>query len=100
MVLSFFAVKQGALSFELVAWATIQRDAALVCLILYFLWQNGEPAERVGWIFKHFGFYFFTRSWLRRDRRRNYSRCYGPGICTRLPLAPESGCPYDYALPR
>jgi len=37
MALSFFAVKQGDLSFELVAWATILRDAALVCLILYFL---------------------------------------------------------------
>jgi membrane protease YdiL (CAAX protease family) len=53
MALSFFAVKQGALSFEIVAWATILRDAALVCLILYFLWQNGEPAERIGWSFEH-----------------------------------------------
>jgi membrane protease YdiL (CAAX protease family) len=54
MALSFFAVKQGALSFVLVAWATILRDAALVCLILFFLWRNGEPAERVGWNFKNF----------------------------------------------
>jgi membrane protease YdiL (CAAX protease family) len=54
MALSFFAVKQGVLSFELVAWATILRDAALVCLILFFLWRNGEPAERMGWSFKHF----------------------------------------------
>jgi membrane protease YdiL (CAAX protease family) len=53
MALSFFAVKQGALSFEIVAWATILRDAALVCLIIYFLWQNGEPAERIGWSFEH-----------------------------------------------
>jgi membrane protease YdiL (CAAX protease family) len=54
MALSFFAVKQGALSFELVAWATIMRDVGLVCLILYFLWQNGEPAERMGWYFEQF----------------------------------------------
>ena len=54
MALSFFAVKQGTLSFELVAWATILRDAALVCLILFFLWRNGEPAERMGWNFKNF----------------------------------------------
>ena len=54
MALSFFAVKQGVLSFELVAWATILRDAALVCLILFFLWRNGEPAERMGWNFKNF----------------------------------------------
>jgi membrane protease YdiL (CAAX protease family) len=53
MALSFFAVKQGSLNFVLVAWATILRDAALVCLILFFLWQNGEPAERVGWRFNH-----------------------------------------------
>jgi membrane protease YdiL (CAAX protease family) len=59
MALSFFAVKQGALSFGLVAWATILRDIALVCLILYFLWQNGEPVERVGWSFKHFWKDFF-----------------------------------------
>jgi len=32
MVLSFFAVKQGALSFVLVAFATILRDLALVSL--------------------------------------------------------------------
>ena len=54
MALSFFAVNQNALSFELVAWATILRDIGLVCLILYFLWQNGEPAERMGWSFMHF----------------------------------------------
>ncbi len=54
MALSFFAVKQGDLSFMLVAWATILRDAALVCLILFFLWRNGEPAERMGWNFKNF----------------------------------------------
>lgn len=49
MALSFFAVKQGDLNFMLVAWATILRDAALVCLILFFLWRNGKPAERMGW---------------------------------------------------
>jgi len=59
MALSFFAIKQGALGFGIVAWSTILRDAALVCLILYFLWKNGEPAERVGWSFKHFWKDFF-----------------------------------------
>ena len=33
MALSFFAVKQGALNFVLIAWATILRDAALVCMV-------------------------------------------------------------------
>ena len=54
MAFSFFAIRQGALNFDLVAWATILRDAALVCLIFFFLWQNGEPAERLGWTFNYF----------------------------------------------
>jgi hypothetical protein len=44
MVLSFFAVKRGGLSFLLTAWATIFRDLGLVALIFYFLRRNGEPA--------------------------------------------------------
>ncbi len=49
MVLSFFAVKQGNLSFVLVAIATILRDLALVSLILFFLWRDGEPVDWIGW---------------------------------------------------
>jgi CAAX protease family protein len=49
MVLSFFAVKQGALSFRLTAWATIFRDLGLLALIFYFLRRNGEPAASIGW---------------------------------------------------
>jgi len=53
MALSFFAVKQGSLSFVLVACATILRDLALVSLILFFLWRNGEPINWIGWTFKN-----------------------------------------------
>ena len=53
MVLSFFAVKQGTLSFVLVAFATIFRDLALVSLILFFIWRNGERVNRIGWTFKN-----------------------------------------------
>ena len=53
MALSFFAVKQGSLSFVLVAFATILRDLALVSLILFFLWRNGEPINWIGWTFKN-----------------------------------------------
>jgi membrane protease YdiL (CAAX protease family) len=53
MILSFFAVKQGSLSFVLVAFATILRDLALVSLILFFVWRNGEPVHRIGWTFKN-----------------------------------------------
>ncbi len=52
MILSFFAFKQGTLSFVLVAFATILRDLSLVALILFFLWRNGEPIQSIGWAFK------------------------------------------------
>jgi len=52
MVLSFFAVKQGSLSFVIVALATILRDLALVSLILFFLWKNEEPVIGIGWKFR------------------------------------------------
>jgi membrane protease YdiL (CAAX protease family) len=51
--LSFFAVKQGSLSFALVAVATILRDLALICLVIYFLWRNKEPLTRIGWEFQN-----------------------------------------------
>ena len=47
--LSFFAVRQGSLSFRLTAVATILRDLGLVTLILFFLWRNREPIGRIGW---------------------------------------------------
>ena len=53
LVLSFFAVQQGTMSFVLVAISTILRDLALVSLILFFLWRNGESVKALGWTFKH-----------------------------------------------
>ena len=53
LVLSFFAVKQGNLSFVLVAVSIILRDLALMSLILFFLWRNGESIKSLGWTFKH-----------------------------------------------
>lgn len=53
MALSFFAVKQGSLSFVLAAFSTILRDLALVSLILFFVWRNGEPVDRIGWTFQN-----------------------------------------------
>jgi membrane protease YdiL (CAAX protease family) len=49
MLFSFFVSRQGRASFVLVAVSTIFRDLALVCLILFFLWRNGEPVSVVGW---------------------------------------------------
>ncbi|MBU3887873.1 CPBP family intramembrane glutamic endopeptidase [Methylosinus sp. KRF6] len=53
LVLSLFVIRQGQLSFVLAATATIFRDVGLVCLILYFLWRNGEPVDRLGWTRRH-----------------------------------------------
>jgi membrane protease YdiL (CAAX protease family) len=53
MAFSFFAVKQGSLGFVLTAIATILRDLALVSLILFFVWRNGESVKRIGWTFKN-----------------------------------------------
>jgi membrane protease YdiL (CAAX protease family) len=53
MVFSFFVVRQGSLSFVLVAFATILRDLALVSLILFFIWRNSETIDWIGWTFKN-----------------------------------------------
>ncbi len=55
MILSFFAVKQGSMSFLLVAAATMGRDLALVTLVLFFLWHNGESVDKIGWASKNTG---------------------------------------------
>ena len=55
MLLSLFVVRQGNLSFVLTAVATIFRDIGLVCLILFFLWRNGENVRRIGWSFRRAG---------------------------------------------
>jgi membrane protease YdiL (CAAX protease family) len=53
MLLSFFAVRQGSVSFSFTAIATMLRDIGLVCLILFFLWRNRESVRQVGWTFEH-----------------------------------------------
>jgi membrane protease YdiL (CAAX protease family) len=53
MLLSFFAIKQGSVSFSFTAIATILRDVGLVCLILFFLWHNRESIRFIGWTFEH-----------------------------------------------
>ena len=54
MVLSFFAINQGSVSFTLTAVATIVRDLALVSLILFFVWRNREGVTAIGWNFENF----------------------------------------------
>jgi len=53
MLLSFFVIRQGNLGFVFTAFSVILRDLALVSLILFFIWRNGEPLEWLGWNFKN-----------------------------------------------
>lgn len=52
LILSFFAVGGGGLNFLIGGTAVIFRDLALVALVLFFLWHNGEPVRRIGWRFR------------------------------------------------
>ncbi len=54
MAISLFAIRPGTIGFTLAAWAVILRDLALVFLIMFFLWRNGEPWGKIGWKFDHF----------------------------------------------
>jgi len=51
MAFSFLVIgsEEGQLSFTFLAVSTILRDLALVSLIFFFLWRNGEPVTAVGW---------------------------------------------------
>ncbi len=53
MIISFFIVRQGSMSFVLIAVSIILRDLALVSLIIFFVWRNGERIELIGWSFKN-----------------------------------------------
>lgn len=58
MAFSFFLSDQGGggnVSFTLTAVANMLRDLALIGLIMFFLWRNGEPASTVGWDFRGAG---------------------------------------------
>jgi membrane protease YdiL (CAAX protease family) len=52
MCFSFLVVRTGNLGFVVTALATIFRDLALVSLVAFFLWRNGEAADRIGWNFR------------------------------------------------
>jgi CAAX protease family protein len=53
LVLSFFLISQGNVSFILAAVSTILRDLSLVSLILFFLWRNKESVLDIGWTLLH-----------------------------------------------
>jgi membrane protease YdiL (CAAX protease family) len=53
MVLSFFVIRLGSVGFVFTAVSVILRDFALVSLVLFFIWRNGESLEQLGWNFKN-----------------------------------------------
>lgn len=48
-VLSFFTGGQWKHDFVVTAISVIARDCALSRLVLYFVWQSGEPFRAIGW---------------------------------------------------
>jgi membrane protease YdiL (CAAX protease family) len=55
VIISLFAYQQGGVRFPTLALSIIFRDVALVALVLFFLWHNGEPRRRIGWTARGFG---------------------------------------------
>jgi membrane protease YdiL (CAAX protease family) len=49
MLISFLSLGKESLGFALVAVSIILRDISLTCLVLFFLWRDGEPLSRLGW---------------------------------------------------
>ncbi len=49
IILAYFTQNLVQAGFVLVAASTILRDLALVGLILFFVWRNGEPIAVIGW---------------------------------------------------
>ena len=53
LVLSFFVIGQGNISFMVTAISTILRDLSLLSLIFFFLWRNKEVISQLGWTRRH-----------------------------------------------
>jgi membrane protease YdiL (CAAX protease family) len=49
MVLSYFIIQQGTLSFTVTSLSVIMRDLALASLVFFFLWRNAEHVSVIGW---------------------------------------------------
>jgi membrane protease YdiL (CAAX protease family) len=51
MAASFFILGQERVRFMAEAILSIFNDLALLSLVFYFIWRNGEPIQQVGWTF-------------------------------------------------
>ena len=52
MGMSFF-VHQRHLNFTVTAVSVMLSDLALLSLVRYLIWRNGEPVHQIGWTFTH-----------------------------------------------
>jgi membrane protease YdiL (CAAX protease family) len=55
MIMALFMIRHGGMSFVLIALSSILRDLALVSLIIFFLWRNGEDIGTIGWRIRNIG---------------------------------------------
>ncbi|HZE20521.1 MAG TPA: type II CAAX endopeptidase family protein [Desulfobaccales bacterium] len=88
MAMSFMVKSElSAIGFVSVATATIVRDLALVSLVFYFIWRNGESLRQLGWTWRNgwrdifwglFLFLPFTFSANLLDGFLKRSGLYGP----------------------
>ena len=51
-MLSLFVSDPQSTGFRLTAVMVIARDLALLSLVLYFVWRNGEAMAQIGWTFR------------------------------------------------
>ncbi len=51
MIISYLAFGKAKFGFSFLAISVILRDIALTCLVVFFLWRDGEPLARLGWKF-------------------------------------------------
>lgn len=49
MIISFLSLGGARLGFPVLAVSVIFRDISLTCLVVFFLWRDGEPLARLGW---------------------------------------------------
>lgn len=49
MAFSLVIMREHLLDFKTMALSIIMRDLSLVSLILFLLWRNGEPPDKIGW---------------------------------------------------
>jgi membrane protease YdiL (CAAX protease family) len=50
-IISFLILRHARLGFRLVAFSSIVNDLALLSLVLYLAWRNGESFKELGWDF-------------------------------------------------